>query len=305
MNRLVNGLQPGLRANKGFQALAQQGSRYASTSAHGVESCGVIGAGQMGLGIAYVAARYAKVDVHLVEASQPALAKALQKLDALLSKDVSKKNITSDEAEAIRQRIKPVNSIQAYAEREVQLVMEAVSESLPVKQRVFSELATHCSPSTILATNTSSISIARIAASACSSSATSEEKQTSASRVIGLHWMQPVPVMKLVELIPCVQTNEEVLRRSKAFAETCGKQVTTSADTPGFLANRILLPYINEAIICLETGVGNREDLDTTAKLGFGHPMGPLTLADFIGLDTCLAIMQTLYSEFVATTANH
>jgi len=251
----------------------------------------------MGTGIAYVAAKDAKAQVLLMDANQTALNKGVAFMNKLLEKDVKKNKITSDEAQAIKDRVTAVSDVAEFGKNDVQLVMEAVSESLALKQRIFADLATHCSPETILATNTSSISIAKIAASAVQSGASQEEKLASASRCLGIHWMNPVPHMKLVELIPALQTKEDVTTRSRAFAEACGKQVTTSADTPGFLANRILMPYINEAIICLETGVGSKEDLDTTAKLGFGHPMGPLTLADFIGNDTCLAIMQTLYTE--------
>ncbi|KAK9896237.1 hypothetical protein P389DRAFT_76523 [Cystobasidium minutum MCA 4210] len=286
------------RPSTGIKAIRRPfSSSIANSAAHGISRCGVVGAGQMGLGIAYVAAKDAKVEVVLSDASEAALNKGLAFMNKLLEKDVKKSKISSDDAQAIKDRVKTVNSISAFGQEDVQLVMEAVSESLPLKQKIFSELASQCSPETILATNTSSISIAKIAASAVASGSSAEEKAKSSSRVLGIHWMNPVPQMKLVEIIPCLQTSPEITARSTSFAEACNKQVTTSADTPGFLANRILMPYINEAIVCLETGVGSKEDLDTTAKLGFGHPMGPLTLADFIGLDTCYAIMQTLYTE--------
>jgi len=251
----------------------------------------------MGLGIAYVTAKDAKVDVVLLDASEAALKKGLAFMDKLLEKDVAKSKISSDDAQAIKNRVTTVTNVSELAGKDIQLAMEAVSESLPLKQKIFSGLAEHCGPDAILATNTSSISISKIAASAVKPGAGREEAFRSSSRCLGIHWMNPVPQMKLVELIPALQTSEDVTARSKRFAEACKKQVTMSADTPGFLANRILMPYINEAIICLENGVGSKEDLDTTAKLGFGHPMGPLTLADFIGLDTCYAIMQTLYTE--------
>ncbi|CAE7097348.1 unnamed protein product [Rhizoctonia solani] len=152
-------------------------------------------------------------------------------------------------------------------------------------------------PDAILASNTSSISITKIAAAAIAEgvSPTSEQGKQSAGRVVGLHFFNPVPVMKLVELISGLQTTPETLGRARSFAEACGKVVTVSKDVPGFVSNALLMPFINEAIMCLEKGVATRDDIDTTLKLGMAHPMGPLTLADFIGLDTCLAIQRVLY----------
>jgi 3-hydroxybutyryl-CoA dehydrogenase len=181
--------------------------------------------------------------------------------------------------------------------RDVDMVIEAASESLPLKQTLFQQLATHLRPDAILATNTSSISITKIAAAARREGVQpeSEEARSSAGRVVGLHFFNPVPVMKLVELISALQTTPDTLDRARAFAGACGKEVTTSKDVPGFVSNALLMPFINEAIICLEKGTATRDDIDTTLKLGMNHPMGPLQLADFIGLDTCLAIQQTLY----------
>ena len=167
------------------------------------------------------------------------------------------------------------------------LVIEAVFEDKQVKQDLFSRLHQVCGPDTILATNTSSIPIGRIAA-----------KTGRPEKVIGMHFMNPVPVMKLVEVIPGIATSDETFQATWDLAEKFGKTPAKANDYPGFIANRILLPMINEAAYCLYHGVGNREDIDTVMKLGMNHPMGPLALADLIGLDTCLAIMETLYDGF-------
>jgi len=174
---------------------------------------------------------------------------------------------------------------------------QAVSENLSLKQTLFRSLSAELSPNAILASNTSSISITKIAAATIPEghSAADAEGKRSAARVVGLHFFNPVPVMKLVELISALQTSQETLDRAKAFAVACGKEVTTSQDVPGFVSNALLMPFINEAIMCLEKGTATRDDIDKTLKLGMNHPMGPLQLADFIGLDTCLAIQQTLY----------
>lgn len=169
----------------------------------------------------------------------------------------------------------------------------AIQEIPDLKHSIFSQLAQVCPPHAILATNTSSISITKIAAAT-----TKDPTDLSASsRVVSTHFMNPVPVMKGVEIISGLQTSQDTLDTAVAFVEKMGKVASKSADSPGFLANRILIPYINEAIICLETGVGGKEDIDSIMKNGTGVPMGPLQLADFIGLDTCLAIMRVLYDE--------
>jgi len=219
-------------------------------------------------------------------------------MDKFLAKDVAKGRITSEEAKEARDKVSvvgPDTGIKGM--REVDMVIEAVSESLPLKQSIFSSFAAELKPDAILATNTSSISITKIAASAIPTgvNAASQDGKKSAGRVVGLHFFNPVPVMKLVELISALQTSQETLDRARAFAVACGKEVTVSKDVPGFVSNALLMPFINEAIMCLEKGTATREDIDTTLKLGMNHPMGPLQLADFIGLDTCLAIQQTLY----------
>lgn len=249
----------------------------------------------MGIGIALVSALRAKVPVLLHDRSKDQIAKGLTLVDKLLAKDVGKGRLTDVQAKETRNRISVVDSLEGL--RDVDMVVEAVSESLPLKLQIFSSFSRILRPDAILASNTSSISITKIAASAVpeGESAAGEAGKQAAGRVVGLHFFNPVPVMKLAELIPAIQTTQGTLDRVRAFAIACGKDVTTSQDIPGFVANSLLMPYINEAIMCLEKGVATREDIDKTMKLGMNHPMGPLELADFIGLDTCLAIQQTIY----------
>ncbi|KAM5545016.1 hypothetical protein V8D89_001127 [Ganoderma adspersum] len=264
--------------------------------AHGIRRAGVIGAGQMGLGIAFVSAVHAKVPVLLHDRSSAQVKSGLALFDKILSKDVSKGKLTSEAAKEARDRITVVDDLKDL--RDADMVVEAASENLSIKQNIFRILSAELSPKTILATNTSSISITKIAASTIpeGKTAADPEGKESASRVVGLHFFNPVPVMKLVELIAAVQTSEETLERARAYATACGKEVTYSKDVPGFVANGLLMPFINEAIMMLEKGIATREDIDKTLKLGMNHPMGPLQLADFIGLDTCLAIQQTIYN---------
>ncbi|SJK98077.1 probable 3-hydroxybutyryl-CoA dehydrogenase [Armillaria ostoyae] len=261
--------------------------------AHGIRTLGVLGAGQMGTGIALVSALRAKVPVLLHDRSQDQVIKGLTFVDKLLEKDVSKGRISSEEAKEARDRITGVDGVHAIRDYRLQ----AVSENLSLKQKIFQQFATELSPEAILASNTSSISITKIAASTIPEgvSAASDAGKKTAGRVVGLHFFNPVPVMKLVELISALQTTSDTLDRARSFATACGKEVTTSKDVPGFVSNALLMPFINEAIMCLEKGTATRDDIDTTMKLGMNHPMGPLQLADFIGLDTCLAIQETLY----------
>lgn len=266
--------------------------------AHGIRTLGVLGAGQMGTGIALVSALRARVPVLLYDRSTEQVTKGLSLMDKLLAKDVGKGRLSSEEAKEARDKVSVVGPEAGIkGMREADMVIEAVSESLPLKQSIFASFAAELKPETILATNTSSISITKIAASAilASENSASQEGKKSAGRVVGLHFFNPVPVMKLVELISALQTSQQTLDRARAFAIACGKEVTVSKDVPGFVSNALLMPFINEAIMCLEKGTATREDIDTTLKLGMNHPMGPLQLADFIGLDTCLAIQQTLY----------
>ncbi|KDN51316.1 putative 3-hydroxybutyryl-CoA dehydrogenase [Tilletiaria anomala UBC 951] len=270
---------------------------------HGVKTLGVIGSGQMGLGIAFVAAVKAQVPkVLLCDASPAQLKKGVAFFDKLLAKDVSKGKLTQEEADAAKARLHPVDGIPALklsSDDSPQMVIEAATESLAVKQKIFGSLASTLPLSTILATNTSSISVTKIAASAIAENAKagSEDAIEGPKRVLGLHFFNPVPVMKLVELIPALQTSKDIVDRAHAFAEACGKTVTHSTDVPGFVSNRLLMPFINEAIMTLEKGISSKEDIDTCLRFGMGHPMGPLALADFIGLDTCLYIMETMYRE--------
>lgn len=211
--------------------------------------------------------------------------------DKLLSKDVAKERITKDQADKARANLTTTTSMDQLAK--VDFVIEAVPEIPNLKFDIFSKLAEICPAHTILATNTSSISITRIAAAT-----TKDPKDLSASsRVVSTHFMNPVPIQKGVEIISGLQTSQDTLDKAVAFCKAMGKIPSISADSPGFLANRILMPYINEAVICLETGVGDRDSIDAIMKNGTNVPMGPLQLADFIGLDTCLAIMKVLHTE--------
>ncbi|PNY29111.1 3-hydroxybutyryl-CoA dehydrogenase [Tolypocladium capitatum] len=256
-----------------------------------VKSLGVIGAGQMGLGIALVAAQRAQVPVMLIDTSDTALSKGMAFAERLLAKDVSKSRITQGQADEARSLLTPSTKMEDLSS--VDFVIEAVPEIPKLKLDIFGKLARICPRHTILATNTSSISITRIAAAT-----TSDPTDTSASsRVIATHFMNPVPVQRGVEIISGLQTSKETLETAVEFCKKLGKVTSVSADSPGFLANRILMPYINEAAICLETGVGDRDSIDAIMKNGTNVPMGPLQLADFVGLDTCLSIMKVLHEE--------
>ncbi|KAI0024508.1 3-hydroxyacyl-CoA dehydrogenase [Xylariomycetidae sp. FL0641] len=274
--------------------LAGRARPFSTTSirnAADVKTLGVIGAGQMGLGIALVAAQKAGVPVKLVDTSQAALDKGMGFAEKLLAKDVSKSRITQDQADEARSKLTPTTAFDELSQ--VDFVIEAVPEIPQLKFDIFARLAEVCPKHTILATNTSSISITKIAAAT-----TKDPKDTSASsRVVSTHFMNPVPVQKGVEIISGLQTSAETLDTAVAFCKAMGKITSVSADSPGFLANRILMPYINEAVICLETGVGDRDSIDAIMKNGTNVPMGPLQLADFIGLDTCLSIMKVLHQE--------
>jgi 3-hydroxybutyryl-CoA dehydrogenase len=212
--------------------------------------------------------------------------------EKLLAKDVSKQRITQEQADAARALLTPSTSLDDLSSAD--FVIEAVPEIPQLKFDIFSRLAQVCPKHAILATNTSSISITRIAASTTGGNPTDT---TNSSRVVSTHFMNPVPVQKGVEIISGLQTSAATLETAVAFCKRLGKITSVSADSPGFLANRILMPYINEAIICLETGVGDRDSIDSIMKNGTNVPMGPLQLADFIGLDTCLAIMKVLHTE--------
>jgi 3-hydroxybutyryl-CoA dehydrogenase len=246
-----------------------------------IRKIGVIGAGQMGNGIAHVAAA-SGLDVILMDVQQQFVDRGMKTIDKNLQRGVDKGRMTEQEKQAVLGRITGTTSMDDFAACD--LVVEAVVENLAVKQELFGKLDTICRAGVILATNTSSISITKIAAS-------TERPE----RVIGMHFMNPVPVMKLVEVIRGLATSDETTQEVLALAGKMGKTAVECRDFPGFVSNRVLMPMINEAVFCLHEGVGDAEAIDTIMKLGMNHPMGPLTLADFIGLDTCLAILEVLH----------
>ena len=249
-----------------------------------IKTFGVIGAGQMGNGITQVAAM-SGLNVIMNDIKDEFVERGLATITKILSRNVDKGKMTDDEKNAVLGRIQTSVSMKDMASAD--FVVEAATENEPLKFKIFQDLDEICKSGVILATNTSSIPIGRIAA------------QTGRpDKVIGMHFMNPVPVMKLVEVIPGIATSEETMKITWELSERFGKTPAKSNDFPGFIANRILMPMINEAVYCLYHNVGTREDIDTVMKLGMNHPMGPLTLADLIGLDTCLAIMETLYDGF-------
>ncbi|KAI9159578.1 hypothetical protein H9P43_008918 [Blastocladiella emersonii ATCC 22665] len=254
---------------------------------HGVRKVGVIGAGQMGVGIACVAANVAKLPVMIMDTNPVQIEKGLNYINAVLKKDVSKGKLTEEARAETLARVSTTTSLDAFAE--VDFSIEAVSENVDLKAKIFKQLTEVTSESAILASNTSSISITKIAAATGS--------HARAANVVGMHFMNPVPIMKLVEIIPGLATSPTTLDTTLALAAAMGKTTTLSRDVPGFIANRLLMPYINEAVFALDSGIGTREDIDTTMKLGTNMPMGPLVLADFIGLDTCLSIMKILHTQ--------
>jgi 3-hydroxybutyryl-CoA dehydrogenase len=246
-----------------------------------IKKVGVIGAGQMGNGIAHVAA-LAGFDVVLNDVSADRLKSGMATINGNLARQVSKKAVTEDDKTKAMARIKLAEKLDDLADCD--LVIETAVEKEEVKRRIFHDLCAILKPEAIVASDTSSISITRLAA------ATDRPE-----RFIGIHFMNPVPLMELVELIRGIATDDATFEASKEFVAKLGKQVAVSEDFPAFIVNRILLPMINEAIYTLYEGVGNVEAIDAAMKLGAHHPMGPLELADFIGLDTCLSIMQVLH----------
>lgn len=254
-----------------------------SAAAH-LRKVGVVGGGQMGTGIAKVAAHVASREVVVVDISEDVLDKSRKFVEKLVAKDVEKGRIEADAAQAITARFSTSTDMKSLADCDI--VIEAATENQDLKGKIFRQLDEVCKPGAILASNTSSISITKIAA------ATQRPES-----VVGMHFMNPVPVMKLVEIIQGLATSPEVHASTISLAREMGKTTTESRDVPGFIANRLLCPYINEAFFALYEGIGSPEDIDTTMKLGTNVPMGPLTLADFIGLDTVLAIMRVLHEE--------
>lgn len=245
------------------------------------EIIGVIGAGTMGNGIAQVAAR-AGFSVVMRDVKDEFLQRGMAAIDKSLGRDVAKARLSEEEQRSIIGRITSTTDFESL--RDASIVIEAVTESLAVKSEVFKALDEITNPDAILASNTSSISITKLGA-----------LTRRPDKVIGMHFMNPVPVMKLVEVIRGMATADETYERVRSLSEKLGKTALDCQDSPGFISNRVLMPMVNEAIFALYEGVGTRESIDGIMKLGMNHPMGPLELADFIGLDVCLAIMNVLH----------
>jgi 3-hydroxybutyryl-CoA dehydrogenase len=246
-----------------------------------IRKVGIIGAGQMGGGIAHVVA-LSGYDVAINDLAKERVEAAIQTIDKNLSRQIASGKISEDERGKTLARISFAETFAGFADAD--LVIEAATEDETVKRKIFVALCPYLKPDAIVATNTSSISITRLAAST-----------DRPERFIGLHFMNPVPVMELVEMIRGIATEDVTFGRTKDFVESLGKTTAVSEDFPAFMVNRILLPMINEAVYTLYEGVGSVDAIDTAMRLGAHHPMGPLQLADFIGLDTCLSIMQVLY----------
>ncbi len=246
------------------------------------DTIAVIGAGQMGNGIAHVFAQH-EFDVTMIDVSADALARGRSTIEKNLDRQVKKGTLDAAGRDATLGRITDATDVAAAAA--ATLVIEAATENVELKYRIFSDLDRVASPASILATNTSSISITAIAA-----------KTRRPEQVIGMHFMNPVPVMQLVEVIRGLATSDATTARVMELSRALGKTPVEVNDFPGFVANRVLMPMINEAVFCLMEGVGTAESIDTVMKLGMNHPMGPLALADLIGLDTCLSIMEVLHS---------
>lgn len=252
-----------------------------------VQSVGVIGAGQMGNGIAHVFA-LAGYDVLLNDISVDAMQAALATIERNLDRQVSRGKVTAEEKAAAMARIRTTTAVEELGATD--LVIEAATEREDVKNKIFESVLPHLKPDTILTSNTSSISITRLAS-----------RTDRPEKFMGFHFMNPVPVMQLVELIRGIATNNETYQTMIGVVESLGKISASAEDFPAFIVNRILVPMINEAVYVLYEGVGNVRSIDESMKLGANHPMGPLELADFIGLDTCLAIMNVLHDGLADT----
>ena len=250
-------------------------------TAHAIRKVGIIGAGQMGNGIAHVCA-LSGLHVLLNDVVAERINEGIAVIGGNLARQVSRQRITDEQREAAIKRISPAKTLAELADCD--MVIEAAAEKEEVKRKIFSALCPSLKPEAIVGTNTSSISITRLAAST-----------DRPERFIGVHFINPVPLMELVEIIRGIATDDETFETTKQFVSKLGKQIAVSEDFPAFIVNRILLPMINEAIYTLYEGVGNVEAIDTALRLGAHHPMGPLELADFIGLDVCLSVMQVLH----------
>lgn len=249
-----------------------------------IKEVGIIGSGQMGNGIAHVCA-LSGYKVILIDIQEEALSKAMNTIEKNLKRQVAKEKISQKEMDKALSNIK-TNTDSKFLNN-ADLIIEAATENFDLKVKIFKGLLENIKESCLLSTNTSSMSITKLAA------ATNRP-----DKFIGLHFMNPVPVMKLVEIIPGLATSDEMIEITKHFAESLGKTVAMAKDYPAFIANRILVPMLNEAIYSLYEGAGDVVSIDTAMKLGMGHPMGPLELADFVGLDTCLAILNVLHEGF-------
>jgi 3-hydroxybutyryl-CoA dehydrogenase len=252
-----------------------------------MKTIGIIGAGQMGSGIAHVCA-LAGLDVLIHDVDVEAVESGLATISGNLARQVSSEKITDDMRHAALKRLSPATDPQALGVAD--LVIEAATENEKVKQAIYKSLCPVLAPDAILATNTSSISITRLA------SATDRPE-----KFIGIHFMNPVPIMQLVELVRGIATDDSTFQAAKKLCDLLGKEISVSEDFPAFIVNRVLIPMINEAIYVLYEGVGSVAGIDKAMKLGANHPMGPLALADFIGLDTCLSIMQVLHDGLADT----
>jgi 3-hydroxybutyryl-CoA dehydrogenase len=246
-----------------------------------IQKVGVIGAGQMGSGIAHVCA-LAGFEVALNDISMDRIRSGLATINGNMARQVGSGKITEEERQAALERIRPAASLDDMSDAD--LVIESATEDEQIKRKILTQLCPGLKPEAVVATNTSSISITRLAA-----------VTDRPERFIGMHFMNPVPVMELVELVRGIATDDTTFEIAKSFVARLGKTIAVAEDFPAFMVNRILLPMINEAIYTLYEGVGSVEAIDTAMRLGAHHPMGPLQLADFIGLDTCLSIMQVLY----------
>jgi 3-hydroxybutyryl-CoA dehydrogenase len=244
---------------------------------------GVIGAGQMGQGIAQVAAQTG-CQVLLLDASTELAEQGLKRIERAVARLVEKGKVSSSDGEALVSRVKPAGDYAVLGDAD--FAVEAATEEIELKQKIFQSADRVLKEGAILASNTSSISLTKLAA------ATSRPE-----RVIGMHFMNPVPVMKLVEIVRALQTSDDTYQQTRDLAEKMGKTVVTTKDMPAFIVNRMLIPFLNEACFALQEGLGTPEDIDTGAKLGLNHPMGPLELADLIGLDTVLNIAEVLQRE--------
>jgi 3-hydroxybutyryl-CoA dehydrogenase len=249
--------------------------------AQSIRKVGIIGAGQMGNGIAHVCA-LAGIPVVINDIAEPRLKEALATINGNMARQVARKRITEEQKQAGLKLISTAESYDGLSDCD--LVIEAATEKEDVKRKIFAALCPSLKPEALVASNTSSISITRLAAST-----------DRPEKFIGIHFMNPVPLMELVELIRGIATADATFEASKEFVTKLGKTIAVAEDFPAFIVNRILLPMINEAIYTLYEGVGNVEAIDTAMRLGAHHPMGPLELADFIGLDTCLSVMQVLH----------